>query len=184
MQSLKLTSPSQRLIAAVFAPVYFFFLPSVAPPGSKDGSLIKRLVKMDWAGFTLSAGFLVCLVMGLTFGGDSWDWGDGRTIATFVMSGTLLGLTFIQQWFAILTTPEARMSPPNYLLKNRSQILLNIQTAATVTNIFVPLYYIPLYFQFVHGDTAIKAAVRLLPFILVLVATNMASGYLLPTIGY
>jgi hypothetical protein len=172
------------VIAAIFAPVYLFCLPSVAPPGSADGSPVKRLVNMDWTGFTLSAGSLVCLVMGLTFGGDSWEWSDGRTIATFVVSGSLLFLTFIQQRFAIFTTPETRMSPPGYLLKNRSQILLNIQTAATVTNIFVPLYYIPLYFQFVHGDTAIKAAVRLLPFILLLVATNMASGYLLPTIGY
>lgn len=80
---------------------------------------------------------------------------------------------------------EHRMSPPSRILNNRTHILLNIQTAATVANIYVPLYYIPLYFQFVRGDTAVKAAVRLLPFILLLVCTtNMASGALLPRIGY
>lgn len=139
---------------------------------------------MDWAGFILSTGSLVCFVLALTFAGSTWAWDDNRTIATFVVFGVLLILTVIQQRFILFTTREARMIPPGHILKNRTQVLLNIQTAATVTNIYVPLYYIPLYFQFVHGDTAMMAAVRLLPFILILVTVNMASGYFLPRIGY
>ncbi|KAF4635521.1 hypothetical protein G7Y89_g2577 [Cudoniella acicularis] len=70
------------------------------------------------------------------------------------------------------------------IVKNRTQILLNLQPAAAVTNIFVPVYYIPLYFQFIQGETPVKSSVRLLPFILFLVTTNVASGFLLPKIGY
>jgi hypothetical protein len=145
---------------------------------------LKQLVAMDWLGFFLSTGSLVCFVAALTFGGSTWAWSDGRTIATFVVFGVLLILTVIQQRLHLFTTSEARMVPPGLIIKNRSQVLLNIQTAATVTNIYVPLYYIPLYFQFVHGDTAMMAAVRLLPFILILVTTNMAAGFCLARIGY
>lgn len=139
---------------------------------------------MDWAGFILSTGSLVSFVVVLTFAGSTWAWDDKRTIATFVVFGVLLILTVIQQRFVLFTTRKVRMVPPSHILKDRTQVLLNVQTAATVTNIYVPLYYIPLYFQFVHGDTAMMAAIRLLPFILILVTVNMASGYFLPRIGY
>jgi hypothetical protein len=188
---VSLVTPSQivlltvcSIIAAICAPVYTMYLPSLKPPGSSDMTAVKQLVAMDWIGFFLSTGSLVCFVTALTFGGSAWAWSDGRTIATFVVFGVLLILTVIQQRLYLFTTPEARMVPPGRIIKDRSQVLLNIQTAATVTNIYIPLYYIPLYFQFVHGDTAIKAAVRLLPFILILVTTNMAAGFCLARIGY
>ena len=139
---------------------------------------------MDWPGFILSTGTLVCFTMVLTFAGATWSWDDHRTISMFVVFGVLLALIVIQQHFFILTTHEARMVPPSLVTRNRSEVLLCIQTAATVTNIQVPLYYIPLYFQFVHSDTSMMAAVRLLPFILVLISANMIAGFLLPRIGY
>lgn len=154
------------------------------PPGSTTTKLVKKLRDMDWAGFLLSAGTLISFVMVLTFGGARWAWDDNRTIATFVVCGVLLILTVLQQKFAITTTQESRMTPAGFILKDRTQVLLSIQTAATAFNVFIPLYFIPLYFQFVRGDTAIKAAVRLLPYILILVTTNMAAGTLLPWIGY
>jgi hypothetical protein len=45
-------------------------------------------------------------------------------------------------------------------------------------------YFIPLYFQYVHQDSALKAAVRLLPFIVVLITCIMLNGGLLPIVGY
>lgn len=144
----------------------------------------KKLAALDWIGFSLFSGALVSLSLVMTFAGSLWNWDDGRSIATWVVFGVLMILTALQQRFKLFTSSENRMLPPGHILKSRSQILFNIQTAATVSNIYIPLYYIPLYFQFVHGDSAIKAAVRLLPFILVLVSTNMASGGSLPKIGY
>ena len=47
----------------------------------------------------------------------------------------------------------------------------------------IGIYYIPLFFQFTRGDSAIKAAVRLLPFIVLFVFFVMFSGGLLPVFG-
>ncbi|KAJ4287145.1 hypothetical protein N0V90_012543 [Kalmusia sp. IMI 367209] len=59
-----------------------------------------------------------------------------------------------------------------------------ISTAGTSTSLFVPVYYIPLYFQFTHGDDPIQAAVRLLPFVLIAVFTTMVSGGTMPRFGF
>lgn len=122
--------------------------------------------------------------MVLTFAGSAWGWNDGRTIATFVISGALFILTFLQQYFGLLVIPEARMFPPRRILLNTTQMLLCINTAVAATNIYVPVYYIPLYFSFTQDDSALMAAVRLLPFICFLVSLNMASGSLLPRVNY
>lgn len=122
--------------------------------------------------------------MALTFAGSVWAWNDNRTIVTFVISGVLFILTFLQQYFVLFTTREARMFPPAHLLKDKSLILLNIGIGAGSANIVVPVYYIPIYFVFVHGDSALMAAIRLLPYILFLALTNLASGALLPRINY
>ncbi|RDW66620.1 hypothetical protein BP5796_09369 [Coleophoma crateriformis] len=122
--------------------------------------------------------------MVLTFAGTTWNWNDGRTIATFVMFGLLLAFFVVQQRLAIFTTRENRMFPPGRLFRSRSQILLNIEMFLASWAVFVPLYYIPNYFQFVHGDTAIMAAVRLLPFVTILIVTNIVAGVLLPRISY
>lgn len=96
----------------------------------------------------------------------------------------LLIATIIQQRFLLGTTHDSRLFPPGRLLRSRTQVLLNLEMICTITDLYVPLYYIPNYFQFVHGDSAIKAAIRLLPFVMILISTNMASGFLLPKIGY
>lgn len=122
--------------------------------------------------------------MALTFAGSIWAWNDGRTIATFVVAGVLLLLVFLQQYFVIFTTRADRMFPPRDILGNKELILLNIVTAAGATNIYVPVYYIPVYCSFVHGDSALMAAVRLLPYICFLASMNMLSGAFLPRISY
>jgi len=127
---------------------------------------------------------MVALVMVFTFAGSTWRWDDNRTIALFVVTGVLVIMTFLQQYFVLFTTIETRMFPPTHILTNKTQILLVICTAMAATNIYVPVYYLPLYFVFTHGDTAIQAAVRLLPFICFLAWTNMCSGFLLPRVNY
>ena len=44
-------------------------------------------------------------------------------------------------------------------------------------------YYIPLYFQFVKGDGALEAGVRLLPLIMFMVFASMVNGFLMPRYG-
>lgn len=114
---------------------------------------------------------------------SQWEWDSGRTIATFVACFVISIVFAIQQYFSILTTPEHRLFPIEFL-KSRSMILLHIATAASGTALFVPVYYIPLLFQFVKGDNGLDAAVRLLPFVMVDIFFIIAGGVLMMKIGY
>ncbi|KAI0168787.1 MFS drug efflux transporter [Pestalotiopsis sp. NC0098] len=169
------------IIGAITAPVYLFYLPAIRPYGG--GSIRDRLTKLDFLGFILSAGFWVSFALAFIFAGGIWPWNDGRTIATIVVFAVVLLGYAVQQYFCILTTPATR-SFPGHLLKSRTQILLYVGTSCCVSSLFFTTYYIPIYFQFVAGDTALMAAVRLLPFLLVTICVNLASGRALAKVKF
>jgi hypothetical protein len=142
-----------------------------------------KLKQLDWVGAVLNAALYTSFVLALTFGGSSWAWSSGRTIATFVSCLAILVLFSLQQWFSLFTTPQNRLFPIAFL-KSRTMILLHIATAAAGTALFIPIFYVPLLFQFVRGDSGLQAAVRLLPFIMLYIATVMGQGIIMPRVGY
>lgn len=164
------------VIGAVSAPAFLFCLPAIHP--MKGVSVRSRLASIDFVGLALGAGVWVSLLLAFTMAGTEWPWKDDRTIATFVVFGVVLLLYVLQQYFAVFTSPTRRAFP-GHLLRDRTQVLLYITTAAGTTTLYVVVYYIPIYFQFVNSDAALMAAVRLLPFVIIAVAVNLVSGSLL-----
>ncbi|KAF3931139.1 hypothetical protein ABW20_dc0109309 [Dactylellina cionopaga] len=171
------------VFVGVFAPIYIWVLPSIQPAGHETLSTKERLKKLDYLGALLSAGVWSTFVMAFTFGGAQWKWYDGRTITMLAVFGALLVIFALQQYFTILTTPEDRVFPGQFLPR-RSFVLLYILTCTPAVGTFIPVYFIPLYFQFSKGDSAIDSAVRLLPFVIILVAFVMINGFFMPVFGY
>ncbi|CAK7200447.1 hypothetical protein SEUCBS139899_003142 [Sporothrix eucalyptigena] len=179
------------IIGAVTAPVYIIYLPAIHPDTKR--TVRQRLVSLDYVGFVLSAAVWVTFGLALVSAGGLWPWRDARTIATLAVFGVLFVLYAIQQYYCLWTSPENRSFPAHLLSfsdatkttrRSFTQLLLYIATSAVIATLYVPAYYIPVYFQFVQNDTALMAAVRLLPFILVTVFVNLASGYLLAKVKY
>ena len=168
-------------IGAVFAPVYIFLLPSfnLAP----DKSLSHKFTGFDCIGTILSIAALVTAVMGINFGGTSYDWNSGSVITLLVVSGVLFLLFGLQQYACFMTTPNKRMFPVHFL-RNREALLLFVAAAACNTAAFVSIYYIPIYFQFTDRDSALESAVRLLPLIFLLSGTILLNGFLMSKFGY
>lgn len=98
------------------------------------------------------------------------------------MTGVTALLYALQQATAFLTTKEDRIFPV-WCIKSRSLLLLFIATAGTSAVNFFNIYYIPLFFEFTHGDGAIAVARRLLPFIFLMIFTSLLSGALLPKLN-
>lgn len=164
------------VIGAISAPAILLCLPPICL--MQGVSMRDRLASIDFVGFVLGSGVWVSFLLAFTMAGGQWAWKDGRTIATFVVFGVVLVAYALQQYFAIFTTP-ARRAFPGHLLRDRTQVLLYVVTAAGITSVFVVVYYLPIYFQFVNNDGALMAAVRLLPFVVIAVAVNLVSGSLL-----
>lgn len=169
------------LVAAVCAPFYLFLLPSKdARPGA---SLKARAVEMDYAGVVLQAAALTSFVLAINWGGITYPWNSGRIIALFVISGVLFIFLGIQQVYNIFTSLERRIIPVQFF-RSRSVLILFSVTAAGGACAFVPIYMVPIFFQFTRGGSALESGVRLLPFIVFLVVFTFANGGLMAKFGY
>ncbi|KAI4112194.1 MAG: hypothetical protein LQ339_000202 [Xanthoria mediterranea] len=169
------------VVGALFAPVWFLYLPRFDPrPGV---ALKKRLAEIDYVGTILIIGAYVSGVMAINFGGSTYPWESGRIIGLFVTSGVLFILFGTQQGMALLTTKDRRIFPVEFL-KRRIMLILFAETACASTATFLPIYFIPLFFQFVRNDSALEAGVRLLPFVVFLVVVCVANGAIMSIQGY
>ncbi|KAH8674491.1 major facilitator superfamily domain-containing protein [Tricladium varicosporioides] len=167
-------------IGGLCAPVYLFMLPNKDPrPGV---SLMDRAREMDYLGSVLTMGAFVSGVMALSFGGVTYPWNSGKIIGLFCCSGVLFILLGIQQVYTILTTTSRRLFPVEFF-KSRTILILFCMTAAGGTAIFIPIYMIPIFFQFAKSDTALQAGVRLLPFIMLMIFAVIMNGAVLSSYG-
>ncbi|KAI1264408.1 MFS general substrate transporter [Xylariaceae sp. FL1019] len=168
------------VIGAASAPAYLICLPSIRL--SQTGLSIKdRLLAIDYAGFILGAGVWTSFLLSFTMAGGQWPWKDGRTIATFIVFGITVVLYGLQQRFSWFTSSRAF---PVHLLKERTQVLLYVSQSALTTSLFVSIFYIPLFFTFVKNDSALTAALRLLPYVVVAVVTSVVSGHYVARVRY
>jgi MFS family permease len=169
------------VIGAVCAPAWLLLLPSKDP---RSGVPYKqRLTEMDYLGCSLMMGGLVCLMLAISSGGVSWAWQSASSIGLFVAAGGIFAMLSIQQTFSIFTTKERRIVPLQFF-RSRTVLILFSTTAASGAAAFVPIYFIPLFFQFTRGDGALQAGVRLLPLIVVMVVMILANGALMAKFGY
>ncbi|TVY20068.1 Efflux pump patC [Lachnellula arida] len=168
-------------IGALCAPVYIFMLPSVDP---RPGVTLKdRAREMDYVGTILTIGAFVSGVMALSFGGITYPWNSGKVIGMFVCSGVLFIILGFQQVYTVFTTTSRRIFPVEFF-KSRTILILFCMTAAGATAIFIPIYMVPIFFQFTRNDTALEAGVRLLPFIMLMIFSVIANGAILSAYGY
>lgn len=167
-------------LAALLSPVYFLIFPSRNP--RPDISNLQKLREIDWMGAILNGAVFVLFMIVVTFGGSTYAWNSGASISLWVVWGVALLAYILQQYFAIFTTPDRRIFPAHFL-KSRTMVLLYIATGGAAAANAVTLYYVPLFFQFTRGDSALQAAVRLLPFIVLFIFCVMLAGGLLPVIG-
>ena len=165
----------------LMAPVYVFLIPGFEPAPGRTA--IDCLKEIDFVGTFLSIGTLVSLVMAINFGGVLFAWSSGQIIALFAIAGVLFVIFCVQQGLALFTTKEGRLFPIVFL-RNKEAVLLFILTAAFNSAAFIPIYYIPTYFQFTRGISPLDAGVRLLPLIVLITLMIILNGIVLSESGY
>ncbi|KIX09423.1 uncharacterized protein Z518_00503 [Rhinocladiella mackenziei CBS 650.93] len=168
------------LVGGVCAPVYFFLLPASKPrPNESTVALWKTL---DWTGAILSIGAFLTLIMGISFGDAIYPWNSGQVISLFVLSGVLWVLFAVQQSYCFFTTKDLRLFPVPFVL-NKDLVILFVEIASASTTLFLPIYFLPLYFQFIHGVNALDAGVKMLPFIFMLILFSVLNGGIMSKTG-
>jgi hypothetical protein len=161
-------------------PVYVFLFPSCNP--RPDLTNKEKLANIDCVGAILNAAVFVLFMIVVSFSGSTYAWNSAGSIALWVVFGASLITYVVQQAFSIFTTEENRIFPVHFL-KSRTLVLLYVATGGAGAAQAITLYYTPLFFQFTEGDSALRAAVRLLPFICTYIFFVMAAGGSLPVVG-
>ncbi|KAF2818866.1 MFS general substrate transporter [Ophiobolus disseminans] len=169
------------LFGAILLPTYFFVIPSANPQPGKTQK--EKAAQFDWVGTVISVGAIVTLVMAVNLGGALYPWDSGSEIALIVVSALLWIAFAVQQVFCIMTNTQQRLFPV-HLLKQKMPVLLFLTCVSGGAVTFPSINYIPIYFQFTRGDTAIYTALRILPFILLLITAMQMSGILMTRFGW
>lgn len=168
-------------IGAACAPAWLFLLPSKDPrPGV---AFRDRARELDYVGIILLLGCLVSLIMAINFGGVTYSWSSGQIIGLFVCAGVLFILLAIQQRWTLFVASKHRLIPVQFF-RMHTIIVLFVCTSASAAGGFVPIFFVPLFFQFTRGDGALDAGVRLLPLIIILIVTISVNGALMARFGY
>jgi hypothetical protein len=169
------------VIFGAISPIYIFLLPSV--PRKTDMTIWEKTKQMDWLGILLCAGLFSCFTIAFTFGGILWEWKDGRTITLIVIFALCVIAFAVTQYHSVLTNEQDRLFPCEFL-RNPQLVLLYVIMSCSGAALFVSIYYIPLYYLFVNGDTGTEAAVRLLPYICCYVVSVLVCGGFMAKVGY
>ncbi|TGO61697.1 hypothetical protein BCON_0025g00240 [Botryotinia convoluta] len=162
-------------IGGIFAPVYVFLIPNSKPQSNLG--LLGRWRQIDWFGA------IACLLMAIALGGLLFPWNSGSIIGLSVTGGILFIGLAIQQSYALGTTEEHRLIPIEYL-QSKEIVILFIETACAGAAVFLPIYFIPIFFEIIHGESALGSGLKLLPFILVMVTMTFVNGFTLSKWGY
>lgn len=169
------------VIFGAMCPIYLFLLPSL--PRETNTTFMQKAKGLDWLGIVLTAGLYVSFALAFTFGGAIWNWNDGRVIALIVVFSVFTIIFCLTQYYAVSTNTTDRLFPCEFV-RDPQLVLLYVCMACGGAALFVSIYYISLYFLFVHGDSGTQAAVRLLPFVCFYVATILVCGATMGRTGY
>ncbi|KAB8075258.1 major facilitator superfamily transporter [Aspergillus leporis] len=138
--------------------VIFFFLYRPAPENRPKVSKLAKLRRLDLVGLILFIGSMVCLILGLQFGGTSATWNTPRIIVLFTFFGALfLAFAAYETWLG-----EEATLPPR-IAKNRTVMAASVFVLCIDAPYYAIAYYMPIYFQAVLGVSALQSGLRSIP---------------------
>ncbi|KAF2764151.1 putative major facilitator superfamily transporter [Teratosphaeria nubilosa] len=165
-------------IGAVCAPIWLLLVPSKDPsPGVPWKA---RIQGFDFLGFVLLSGASSALLLAMSFGGLVYAWESGSMIALWVVAGILMVAFGVQQAFGL---GAKQVVFPVKMMSNAKVLVVFFNETCSATGCFLPIYFIPLYSQYVRNEDPLMAGVRLLPFICLMVATVLVCGQAVSSTG-
>ncbi|USP76463.1 MFS gliotoxin efflux transporter GliA [Curvularia clavata] len=137
------------------------------------------ILNLDIPGFCLLLAPLVCLTLALQRDGQTKAWDDGSVIATLVLWILLTIGFFVVEWLQV-----ARAMALMSILKQRTTWSNVIFCFVSYAALYQVMFYLPIYFQSIYGQSAIISGVNTLPFLAFFALGAMVSGGAIGKTGY
>ncbi|CAH0043364.1 unnamed protein product [Clonostachys solani] len=156
---------------ALLVVMFFFRNPGHSKP--IDATLREKITNLDLGGVALAMGAIVSLTLALEYGGQRMPW-SSSTVIGLLVGFVAIGVAFVawQIWQG-----DRGMIPPRVIkvLPIWSTSLFQFFFAGSY---MISLYYLPIYFQSVHGVSPIQSGVRNLPLVIASAIAILSTGQL------
>ncbi|KAJ5823819.1 Major facilitator superfamily domain general substrate transporter [Penicillium robsamsonii] len=131
----------------------------------RDTTFSQKIKRIDYIGNFLIMGATAAVLCALTYGGSRYAWSSWRIVVPLVLglAGLVIFMVFEQSKFS-----REPVVPPR-LFKNRTSLVVFINTFLFTVLLYWVLFFIPVYFQAILGSSPARAGVQMLPMTLVAV---------------
>ncbi|KAJ7627224.1 DHA14-like major facilitator [Roridomyces roridus] len=137
-----------------------------------------RLSLFDPYGTLVFIPAIVCLLLALQWGGSKFPWNSWRIILLFVFFGVLISIFVgVQLWRG-----DGATIPPR-IIRKRSIWSAAFFAFCIGASFFILSFYLPIWFQAIHGVSAVHSGIDNLPLILSLVVASLIAGGVITVIG-
>ena len=139
---------------------------------------VKREHSIDYLGALLLVSGVSALLLGISVYGPQDGWQSSKTLLTLAAALALI-LLFIFQ--------ESRAKEPILpltLFKNHTFSVTSVMAFIIGAGMFGAIIMLPLYLQIVKGDSATSAGLKLIPFMIGIVAMSIVSGKMITKHGH
>ncbi|KAJ5497739.1 Major facilitator superfamily domain general substrate transporter [Penicillium expansum] len=161
------------------AMVFIAFCLKIPEQDTAKVSSAEKVLQLDFFGTTLLVSGVVCLILALQWGGQTYAWSDGRVVVCLVLMAVLL-LSFV----AIQVFLPKTATLPVRIFSQRSIISGFWQTLCVGSGNYIFVYFLPIWFQSIKGSSAVESGIRLLPMMLSMVVGSIGGGITNSKIGY
>ncbi|KAI4226643.1 MAG: hypothetical protein L6R36_003009 [Xanthoria steineri] len=165
-------------IGAVTTVIIAFFFHA---PQRETSSLTlwQKINELDLLGTFFFLPSIVCLLIGLQWGGSRYEWGSARIVVLLVFAA-LLAAAFI----AVQIWKQEKATVPPRIIKQRSIAFGTWFSFWLGAGYFLLIYYLPIWFQAVKDVSATQSGVMNLPLIMAHVIAALLAGGLITYTGY
>ncbi|MEV4915480.1 MFS transporter [Streptomyces tirandamycinicus] len=139
--------------------------------------VVKREVKVDWAGALFISAAVSLLLIWVTFAGDKYPWLSWQTYA---MTGGAVALGLV---FLIVESRASEPLIPLRLFRNRTITLASLASLFVGVAMFAGTVFFSQYFQLARGESPTMSGVMTIPMIAGLFVSSTVSGLVITKTG-
>ncbi|WP_329622243.1 MFS transporter [Streptomyces sp. NBC_01255] len=157
--------------------VPFAFIALVVLQKTLKLPVVKRKVKVDWAGAFFISAAVSLLLIWVTFAGDKYDWMSWQTAAMVLGSIALGGI------FLLVESKASEPIIPLRLFRNRTITLASLASLFVGVAMFAGTVFFSQYFQLARNESPTMSGVLTIPMIAGLFVSSTASGMIITKTG-
>lgn len=161
--------------------IVIFFRPDMYENHRRsDLPITKQLRHVDYGSLLLLMPGAICILIALQTGGELMSWSSPLVLTLFGVGSLALVLFVLSEIYVIKQNPVM----PRRMMTCRTSVAVFIAQFTGSASDYAILYFVPLHYQIVRGDSAVQSALELLPFFLSAVTSGLVSGILITKTGH